>query len=535
MLNKINKQIAICSILALALTACGNNKSDNSKSKQLDEPRYTVDENTPSWKLDTKENTELTWYVNADWWNTDWGNDVVTKVVKDDLNIDIKFLTGDDTKLNTFFAGGDMPDMITIFDINSPVAKKANTWAYPLNDLADKYDPYFYKVAAQDTINWYKLDDGKTYGYPDYSNTQADYDSGAIPAVTAFIIRKDVYEGLGSPSMSTQEEFISVMNQIKQNYPDLTPMGFNALGTGTGSLGADFQNLIGVPVVTDDNKFYDRNLDENYLSWIKTFNTIYKNGCINDDSFADDGTAFEEKVKAGKYACIMMGGLAQMQGSLQVFLSARPDSQYIAIDGPKGTREPTLSQSGISGWMINYITNQCKDPAKAIQIFTYLLSDDAQILVNYGIEGQTYEMNNGKYDLLPEVKAIRDNENERFKKEYRLGEFILFGHDKYKAMGNEAFLGSITQMMEWGEGKLKPQFIIENIDPDQGTAESRSLSAINTNWATTLVSMIRASDDASFDKVLSDYKQFLNDNNWDKILEIRNQKIEQNKNKLNLK
>ena len=41
--------------------------------------RYTLDADTPAWKLDTKEDTTLTWYVNAEWWNTEWGNDVVHK------------------------------------------------------------------------------------------------------------------------------------------------------------------------------------------------------------------------------------------------------------------------------------------------------------------------------------------------------------------------------------------------------------------------------------------------------------------------
>ncbi len=45
-------------------------------------------------------------------WNTDWGNDVVTKKIKDDLKLDVEFLVGDDTKLNTFFAGGDMPILL---------------------------------------------------------------------------------------------------------------------------------------------------------------------------------------------------------------------------------------------------------------------------------------------------------------------------------------------------------------------------------------------------------------------------------------
>ena len=41
---------------------------------------------------------------------------------------------------------------------------------------------------------------------------------------------------------------------------------------------------------------------------------IHEDGNLSDDSFSDDGTAFEEKVKSGQYATIMASGTAQMSG-----------------------------------------------------------------------------------------------------------------------------------------------------------------------------------------------------------------------------
>ncbi|MEO2203633.1 sugar ABC transporter substrate-binding protein [Paenibacillus pabuli] len=523
----------------LLVTGCGGGAGGSGEGNWVSiEDRYTVDPETPAWQLDKKEEvTDLTWYVNADWWNTDFGNDIVTKKIKEDLNINIKFITGDDTKLNTFFAGGDMPDLLTVFDSNSPVVQKAATWALPLNDLAEKYDPYFNKVAAADTLNWFQLADGKTYGYPNYSNTQADYDSGNIPAKTAFIIRKDVYEALGSPVIGTPEEFQSVMKQIKEKFPTLTPFGFNSIGEGTGSLGDTLQDFIGVPLESENGEFYDRNLDEDYLAWLKTLNTVYRDGNISDDSFADDGTAFEEKVKSGKYATMLLDGTPQQGGNLQIYMSANPGKEYIAIDGPQSTKgnAPTLNQSGITGWMINFISKDSKDPAKAIQIFTYLLSEEGQTLMNYGIEGETYQTQaDGTVELLPAVKDLQLNNADKFKKDYRMGEFMFFGHDRHKALSADAFPESIKQMQEWGKGKLKPHFILENINPDQGTQEARALSAINTKWNSTLVSMVRAKDDAAFDSALAAYKSFLDENRWDEIVKVRSEKMKQNKEKLGI-
>lgn len=535
--NKI--VLALLVIIALMVSACsGGSKGSGEGTEVSLEGRYELDANTPAWKLDAKEEpTKLTWYVNADWWNTDYGNDVVTKKIKEDLNIEIEFLTGDDTKLNTFFAGDDMPDLITVFDSNAAIVQKANTWAMPLNDLADKYDPYFYQVAAQDTLNWFQLEDGKTYGYPNYSNTQADYENGTIPAKTAFIIRKDVYEAIGSPVMGTPEQFQAALTQIKQQFPNLIPFGFNSIGTGTGSLGDVFQDFLGVPLEDEAGNFYNRNLDEDYLAWISALNQSYRNGLISDDSFADDGTAFEEKVKSGKYATMLLDGTPQQGGNLQIFASGNEGSEYIAIDGPQSTvgNEPKLNQSGITGWMISFITNSNPDPAKSIQLFTYLLSEEGQMLMNYGIEGESYDINaDGKVEFKPEIKDLQQNNADKYKKEYRFGEFMFFGHDSHKAISDDAFPDSIKQLQEWGEGKLYPHFILEKINPDQGTAEARSLSAIQTQWNTSLVSLIRAKDDATYNNVLEQYKMFLNDNNWEAIVNIYNEKMASNREKLGL-
>lgn len=531
-----------CTVLltaVLMITGCSGGSDGSGEANWISiEDRYTVDPEKPAWQLDKKEEvTDLTWYVNADWWNTDFGKDIVTKKIKEDLNINIKFITGDDTKLNTFFAGGDMPDLLTVFDSNSPVVNKAATWAMPLNDLAEKYDPYFNKVAAADTMHWFQQADGKTYGYPNYSNTQADYDSGNIPAKTAFIIRKDVYEALGNPVMGTPEQFQSVMKQIKEKFPSLIPFGFNAIGEGTGSLGDALQDFIGVPLETENGEFYDRNLDEDYLTWLKTLNAVYRDGNISDDSFADDGTAFEEKVKSGKYAAMLLDGTPQQGGNLQIYMSDNEGKEYIAIDGPQSTKgnEPTLNQSGITGWMINFISKDAKDPAKAMQIFTYLLSEEGQMLMNYGVEGETFKKKaDGTVEFLPAVKDMQLHNADQFKKDYRLGEFMFFGHDRHKALSADAFPEAIKQMQAWGKGKLTPHFILENINPNLGTPEARALSAINTKWNSTLVSMLRSKDDASFEGALAAYESFLEENRWTDIVKIRSEKMKQNKEKLGM-
>ncbi|WP_430727533.1 sugar ABC transporter substrate-binding protein [Vagococcus allomyrinae] len=538
MKKKIVMGAGILALASLTLAACGGKEKEAKKASDFSiEGRYEVDATKPAWQLDTKKDNKLTWYINADWLKLDWGQDMVTAKIKEDLNLDVEIITGDDTKLNTMFSGGELPDIVTLTDFNSAAAKKANTWALPLDELAKNFDPYFNEVAAQETLNWFTMDDGKTYGYPNFSNTTQDYKDNIMPVNTNFIIRKDVYDAIGQPKLDTPENFRQAMKDISAKFPDLVPFGFNPVVDNTGALEKPLQDWIGVPLETEDGEFYDRNLDEDYLTWLKTINEVYQDGNVVDDSFADDGPTFDEKVKSGKYATMLLDGISGQGGRLQEFNNANPGNEYLPIDGPQSTKgnEPTLNATGLSGWMINYVSKDAKDPAKAIQLFTYLISEQGQILTKFGIEGETFQYTaDNKIEILPEIQQLQLEKPEEASKKYRLTEFLLFSHDRTNLLAAPKKDFSLKKMQEWGVGKLKPHFIIENIKPEAGTAEARSFEQIEKNWHTSLISMLRSKDSKEFDKKLDAYKKFREDNSWDDILKIQNENMAKNREKLDL-
>ncbi len=548
MMKKTMKQISALALAAMmgasVIGGCGtaqNQAADVSDTSATDDTAVKKDPSVPGWQQDNSEHVELTWYVNATWWDPSFGEDLVTKKIAEDTNVTINFVVGDDTNLNTYFAGEDLPDVITLFDSSSSAAVTADSWAMPLQDLADKYDPYFYEVVPQETLNWMALEDGKAYGCPGYFSAEKDYDAESYDTVypqQAFVMRKDVYEALGEPDMSTPEKFLETLGKIKEEYPDLVPLGFNAMTTSEGSLGSFFQNLLGIPLLDENNNWYDRQMDEDYLNWISTLNKAYNQGYIIDDSFADDGDAFNEKLQVGKYACVIMGSVVNMNQSLQAFYATNPEAAYIAVDGPKSSvegRKPIFSNAGLGGWTVSYVTKNCKNPERAIELFTYLMSDYGEIISFYGIEGETYTIQDGKYILTDEVKKIRDEDPEKYRKEYRLSNFYLFGNDRYNAMGECP--KAMEQIYQFGSDKIhergldiiREQFSLSQINPDSNTVEARNMTNINTNWYTTIVSLIRSTNDTEFQKVLDEYKAFRETNGWDKIVQIHNEKLQNNR------
>lgn len=517
--------------LIIGLAACGNDSQPAASS--LPDAPYKVSASEPAWKKDTRSKNTLTWYVNADWWNKTWNQDLITKQIAKDLHLNVKFTIGDDTKLNTLFASGDLPDIVTVFDVNSKVVKSAPQWAWPLKDLANKYDPYFNKVARADTMDWYKASDGKTYGYPSYSNTAADYKSGMIKPTQAFVIRKDVRQAIGDQDFTTPEGFRKGMQAIKEKFPSLIPFGVNDFSGGNSSLDGALQDQLGIPIV-EGNKIYDRRSDPEYLKWLNTLREVHADGNMSDDTFADDGDTFKEKVSTGKYATMLINNFVGIGTQLQTFASSQPNEAYEAIDGMMSQKnKPILSQSGLSGWSISFISRKSKNPSKAIQTFEYLLSDYGEMLTNFGIEGQTYTKNaDGTVSWTKQADEVRLKDTSRWQKEYRMGEFVLFGHDRYKALSKDSFVPAIWQMQEWGQKYLYPHFITENTSPDPSTPAQRAQTAIETQFSTTLVSMIRSKSKDEFDKLWAQFEQFRKQNNYDAVVKATNEKVAKNAKRL---
>ena len=69
------------------------------------------------------------------------------------------------------------------------------------------------------------------------------------------------------------------------------------------------------------------------------------------------------------------------------------------------------------------ISSTSKNKDRAFQFLDWMASDEAQVLVNWGIEGKHYKVENGKRVLLPEVQQQRNTDKD-FKKKTGIGQYI---------------------------------------------------------------------------------------------------------------
>jgi len=535
--------VGFLSAALLATSVTGTISNINAMSvDELPESRFEVDPATPSWQKDTEYPAKLTWYVNFDWYaQPGWGVDTVTAKIKEDMNIEVEFISGNDENLNTMLAGGDLPDIIT-FDKNLSVASEANKFALPLNILAEKYDPYWLEEAAKpETLLWYTEEDGNIYGYPSFSTTAKDYEDGNIFGDQVFIVRQDIYEAIGSPDMSTPEGFLQALRDAKEYMPqsddgaELVGFGSTAVDIANGGDGAwggilqDFLNI--APTV--DGQVYDRDSDEEYITWLEVLRQAYNDGLITDDQFSDNDNTMKEKLGQGRYFAYLHTNTKGLNEFMSDNNARNPEQTYIAVDGPKNSNgdNPTFSGGNIGGWTQTFITTSTEEPQKAMELITYLTSHYGTMVATFGVEGETYNIVDGQVEYSEETEALRNSDIARFDKEVGLGSYWFVLDDNYAIEMGQKPATSIRQMVEWAADKVAPRFETEDMNPTTGS-EGRNLTQLNIARVQALAAYIQAPTAEEGRQIWEDYLASRENYGYSQILEYQNAKIAENLQKL---
>ena len=516
-MKRVNRLLAVLAFggLLVLWEEAATKKLDNI---QPDEVCGDTDEDSPGWKLHTDEPVTLDWYVNYSWFGGQWGKNLVSQKITEETGVTVNFVTPSGTeedKLNALIASDSLPDIITIgwweHQLNDIIE---NDMAYPLNELADEYDMYFWQVTDSDVVNWYTQEDGNIYCYPNSSYTPKDLEKHSnIGSNETFLVRKDIYEAIGSPDMTTPEGFASAVRQAAQMFPEvdgepLIPIGAHEF-TNLGNVSFDtyLMDFLAVPY-EKDNQIYDRYTDHEYITWLKMFRELAQEGYLKDDIFVDQRNQTEEKMAEGRYFCMIYRCTDMLAQQKQLY-DNDPDSIYIAVDGPKNSAGDAhqLYTSGINGWTVTLISKNCKNPDRAIQFMDYLMSEHGQKMTYLGVEGETYDMVDETPVLKEEVKSILDTDRTKYDE--------LYGADNmYWMLQNNAMQSEwkvkqesyISQLEEWTYPYTCYKGAYETV-LKINSREANEDEKITKLWSETLPQLLLAESDQQFDEILDEFVQ----------------------------
>lgn len=538
-------QAGILALIAVvALTACTSRGGSSSAPAALEEPKTPATADEPGWMAD-KEPITFDWYLNFSWFPNKWGVDATSQYVTKKTGVSINFIVpagNENEKLNTMIASGKLPDFITLGWSEDAVKKMIEgKMVLPLNELAEKYDPYFMKVADPAKVSWYQQPDGNIYGYPNASSSPQDYKKYGQNFVSnqTFMVRKDIYEALGKPDMRTPEGFLKALQDAKQKFPEvngqpLIPLGLHEFtDVGNYSLKEYLQNFLAVPY-EKDGQLYDRMTDPEYVRWLKTLRKANEMGLLAKDVFIDKRPQMEEKIAQGRYFAMLYQRSDMGNQQITRYVND-PDSVYIAVDGPANSKldPPTLAGPGISGWTLTLISKDVKDKERAIEFLTYLISEEGNKDLYMGEEGVTWDMVDGKETFKPEVLDLLNKDRTAFDKKYGASfTFWMLMDTNMNLKWAPPSVEPAKQPEDWTKGKTYGFSQYDNTVPTGTSAEGIANSKINQAWGRTLPKLLLASSDSEFDQL---FEQFLKDRDeagYDKVKAYQAKAFAENQKKI---
>ena len=541
--NKLKKQLGVI-LAVMMLAGCGAESQESHPSDT--EAGQSQDENVvPGWQLHADDKVTLEWYVNYSWFTIGWGENLVSRTITEETGVDIEFIVpmgNESEKFNALIASGTLPDIITLGWWENQIDEMiSRDMVYALNELADEYDAYFWQVANPQIMEWNKKEDGNVYWYPNSFYLPQDYEErDDIGSNQTFLVRKDIYEAIGSPDMTTPAGFKAAVRKAAEMFPEvdgepLIPIGAHEFNdTGCVSFDQYLQNFLAVPY-EKNGKYYDRYTDPDYIKWLKIFRELGSEGYLARDIFIDRRTQMEEKLAKGRYFC-MIYQRTDMEAQQKVLYAYNPESVYIAVDGPKNSRgdDHILPGTGSNGWTVTLISKNCERPDRAIELLSYIMSEDGQKLIYLGVEGVTYDMVDGKPVIKPEVKKLLNTNRAEYNRVYGADDAYWMLQNNVMQLNwrseTEEPMGQLEQWTYQYTHYLGQYEVNFEINTEAGNADVN----IKKLWSQVLPKLLLAESDAEFDDLLKEFVEMRENLGYDVLMQESERQVKEAKERLGM-
>lgn len=351
----------------------------------------------------TEEPVTFTYWFNLDPWKAapeiDNYNEVAAYQELEKLTgVHIDFIhpvIGQETEqFNLMVASGEYPDIIWYNWTTYPggIEKAVSDGLIiPLNDLIDQYCPNVKaKVVGNPEIARTLATDSGDYDYFPYIHWNQ-----LIKAGWTYQVRQDRLQELNLELPETMDEYEATLLALKAAYPDKYPLcpiiiddSRNILRHMANAYGTDLSFYIG-----NNGEIKYGPLDPEFKDYLITMNRWYNEGLIDPEFTSMDITAMEAKI---------------LNGDASMWLSGMDFGRYLIAMGEHAvtcTKFPVLNKGDLpiynngtiqgSQGQGAAISTSCKNPELAAKWLDLHYSEMGHNLLNFGIEGESYDMVNG--------------------------------------------------------------------------------------------------------------------------------------------
>ncbi|MFC4600960.1 extracellular solute-binding protein [Cohnella hongkongensis] len=425
--SSLSMMIAV-PMLVLAVAACSGNGESNSSGVPSGSSEQKGSESPKAVTL-----TYLSaWNGGGGAFPQDQENNLVARQIREKIGVTLELesiTTSEVEKLNTIFASDTVPDIV-----NAPfwsttsgegqVIKKAamEGQLLDLTPYLDKYPNVKRLLTTGVSKDFYEFEmnspdfEGKQYFIP------VETPDGTLESIHnwnyGLYARGDILKALNvNPAdIDTQDKLYELLTQIKNgNFKDIG--GKSVIPAGTMHNGWDYgQFLAGWSDYNisdfrlEDGKLTHWTLGEDQEPRMLFMRKLISNGLFDPEAFSNTDTTANEKLATGKMA--VFGAQPMMAQLEKTLYKTNPEMQYELL-GPmknkKGEIATQVATPGRGGFPVLFLSAKIKDPDAALRYLDYVNSDEGRLLAHWGIEGQTYTMDNGQPRWIPDVKQRYDD------------------------------------------------------------------------------------------------------------------------------
>lgn len=357
---------------------------------------------------------------------------------KTGVMLDAEFAVGDpQQKVALIAASGDYPDIISA---KNDISKLVDAGAMlDLTDLIEEHAPNIKKVLGDNIKRArYSDDDHAIYAIPTYSAVDHQY----FNAGGGFELQHRAVKEAGYPEIKTVQDYENVIKSYLEKHPT-DENGNKNIGL---TLNADdwymYITVTNPAFITtgspDDGEYaididtqevtyhFRRPAEKEYFRWLNHMNDI---GLLDPESFVQKYDQYKAKIATGRVIGLIDQDWAYGDGEKALKTAGKYDQGY-------GHYPVTLSEEyketsfWPTGFMAGYgigISTDAKDPVRAIKFLDYLASDEGQVLLNWGVEGEEYVVENGVRVIPEDVNNRIVNDATNFAKETGIGLYTNLG------------------------------------------------------------------------------------------------------------
>lgn len=387
-MKKISLLLAVC--MTLGMTACGGAKKEAQDSGDRPLTYWTA---INSSQITTMDNYSML---------------PMFQKLMEKTGVKLEFLhppAGQAAEqYNLLIASGDYPDIIErnwAGDLGGPGKAIRDGIIIPLEETIEKYAPNYNKLLSEnkELKKAFSTDDGHIFTFGSITLTPDLMPGG-------YLIRKDWLAKLGMEAPKCIEDWEKYFEACKTQLGVEAPFSTDNYRMNTAMLFSESFGIGSKFYVDSDNTVKYAPIQPEFKEYLTLMNKWFELGYLDKGIFTNEASIVESKVLNS-----MTGATYGFIGStLGKLIAAAPDSNFkleaVASPALKAGEEPKLyvpktvmedgQKLGYSLTSTVAFTVKNKDLEKSAKLMDYLYTDEGKLLKNFGIEGTSYNMKDGK-------------------------------------------------------------------------------------------------------------------------------------------